>query len=63
MAYWVRFAATGDPNREGLPVWPAYSPDTDTCLELGLPIRPAPVPDPEICALLETVLDLAAQNE
>ena len=24
MAYWTRFAATGNPNREGLPEWPEY---------------------------------------
>lgn len=24
MSYWVQFAATGNPNREGLPSWPAF---------------------------------------
>ncbi|HJO03980.1 MAG TPA: carboxylesterase family protein [Acidobacteriota bacterium] len=33
--YWVRFAATGDPNGEGLPRWPAYDETTDQHLELG----------------------------
>jgi para-nitrobenzyl esterase len=34
-SYWVQFAATGNPNREGLPEWPAYSAETDIHLELG----------------------------
>ena len=27
MAYWVNFAANGNPNGTGLPPWPAYQPD------------------------------------
>ncbi len=34
-AAWVRFAATGNPNGAGLPVWPAYSAVTDQHLEWG----------------------------
>ncbi len=33
--YWTQFAATGDPNRSGLPTWPAYSVTRDEHQELG----------------------------
>jgi para-nitrobenzyl esterase len=33
--YWVRFATTGDPNRDGLPTWPAYTTKEEPYLELG----------------------------
>lgn len=37
--YWVQFAATGNPNRRGLPAWPRYEPASDQYLELGDTIR------------------------
>ena len=38
-SYWVRFAATGNPNRRGLPSWPKYQRASDLYLELGDKIR------------------------
>jgi len=38
--YWVRFAATGDPNQPGLTPRPAYDRAKPRHLELGDPIRP-----------------------
>jgi len=35
---WVEFAKTGNPNRAGLPEWPAYTAATDRLLEWGAPI-------------------------
>ncbi|HXY36381.1 MAG TPA: carboxylesterase family protein, partial [Planctomycetaceae bacterium] len=32
IGYWIQFAATGNPNREGLPEWPAYNAGDDRCL-------------------------------
>ena len=37
-AYWVRFAAVGDPNGPGLPAWPAWEPASDRYLELGVEV-------------------------
>ncbi len=33
--YWVQFAATGDPNGEGLPNWPAFETESDEALVFG----------------------------
>lgn len=34
-AYWVQFAKTGNPNRDGLPEWPAYTVEQRQTLEIG----------------------------
>ena len=44
IGYWVSFVKTGNPNRRGLPVWPAYVQEKDLCQELGKTIETAPVP-------------------
>ncbi|MFQ5636306.1 MAG: carboxylesterase family protein, partial [Gammaproteobacteria bacterium] len=33
--YWVQFARTGNPNRRGLPEWPAYTGDHPVVMEFG----------------------------
>ena len=35
IAYWTQFAATGNPNRDGLPAWPEFDASTDRHLNLG----------------------------
>jgi len=37
--YWVNFAATGTPNGDGLPTWPAYDEDSEPYMILGDRIR------------------------
>ncbi len=44
IAYWVHFAAKGNPNGEGLPHWPAYSSKTREVIKLGDTIEAAPLP-------------------
>ena len=34
-SYWVNFAATGNPNGDGVPEWPAYTQADESALELG----------------------------
>ena len=54
-AYWVQFAATGDPNREGLPPWPAFDPETDRHLELSSAIAPGTAVDTAGAALWQAL--------
>jgi para-nitrobenzyl esterase len=35
IAYWSRFAATGDPNGGGQPAWPAYTASGEAYLDIG----------------------------
>jgi len=44
MGYWARFAATGDPNGDGAPSWPAFSPARHQIQELK-PTGTAPQAD------------------
>ena len=36
--YWVKFAASGNPNGEGLPAWPAYDAERQTHQILGVEV-------------------------
>jgi para-nitrobenzyl esterase len=45
-AYWVNFARTGDPNGNGLPKWPVYSPKTNQILDVQSDGKPVGKTDP-----------------
>ena len=57
MRYWTRFAATGDPNTDGLPVWPAFTDDTEDLLDLGAEIAAGHWPRPDGLDLLDRLFD------
>jgi carboxylesterase type B len=38
-AAWVRFAATGDPNGEGIPQWPRFDRNSEAYLEFGNTVK------------------------
>jgi para-nitrobenzyl esterase len=46
-SYWVNFAKTGDPNGEGLPVWPVFNDNKPEVIELGDEVKAGPLPYPD----------------
>ena len=45
-AYWTNFGKTGNPNRRGLPRWPAFRARTLRTMALGAHMHPMPVASP-----------------
>lgn len=43
-SYWVNFAKTGNPNGEGLPVWPNFTENNPQIIEFGDEVKVAPLP-------------------
>jgi len=44
--YWTNFAKTGNPNGNGLPVWPLYDNQKEEILDVELDGKPVSKPDP-----------------
>jgi para-nitrobenzyl esterase len=51
--YWINFAATGNPNTDGLPEWPLFESPNPVVLELGDSIRQIPAPEAGLCSAFE----------
>ena len=51
--YWINFAATGNPNTDGLPEWPLFERPDPVVLELGDSIRRIPAPEAGLCSAFE----------
>jgi len=56
-SYWVNFAATGNPNGPGLPVWPQYDEKKDVAMGMGDRIEPIPVPNKAALDVLTNVVN------
>ncbi|MEO7912066.1 MAG: carboxylesterase family protein [Roseiflexaceae bacterium] len=57
-SYWANFAATGDPNGDGLPAWPAFDGPNAPVMQLGEQIGAQAMPKPEQMAFFAK--DIAA---
>src|SRR5688572_18076843 len=44
--YWTNFAKTGNPNGNGLPIWPVYDTQKEEILDIELDGKPVSKPDP-----------------
>jgi para-nitrobenzyl esterase len=44
--YWANFAKTGNPNGEGLPIWPFYTTQKEEILDIESDGKPVGRPDP-----------------
>ncbi len=55
MGYWTRFAATGDPNGDGAPIWPSYQTSSDLHLRLDSTVGTGEGLYRDACDLADTV--------
>lgn len=55
-SYWANFAQKGDPNGQGLPVWPAFSATEAVTMQLGARTGSMPIADPDKVAFWKEVL-------
>ena len=55
-AYWINFITKGDPNGNGLPVWPAFKAAPEETMELGDKMEPRPIAGTEKFQLLKKLL-------
>jgi para-nitrobenzyl esterase len=56
IGYWVQFAKTGDPNRDGLPAWPKFDAGSEAYLEFGEQIKAGDHLCAGRCAELDRIL-------
>jgi para-nitrobenzyl esterase len=57
VGYWVRFAATGDPDGAGAPSWPVYDVTTDPAIVLDDAITAAAGAGMAACDFWDSLID------
>ncbi len=55
IGYWVQFAKTGNPNRDGLATWPTFTSSDESYLELGDTVAVKADLRKEACDLLDPI--------
>jgi para-nitrobenzyl esterase len=60
--YWINFAATGDPNGQGLPSWPAYRPGEEETLDFAETVALLKGPRNEQLDIVEKFLQTMANG-
>jgi len=53
LAYWTRFAATGDPNGDGTPDWPVFTADGRQVMQFGERAHVIDAPEADLCRIFE----------
>ena len=61
--FWTNFAKTGDPNGEGLPVWPAYDPETPEVMSFADPVQAIELTEFDLIMRSMGVLDYSRNPE
>ncbi|MBT8442090.1 MAG: carboxylesterase family protein, partial [Gammaproteobacteria bacterium] len=57
MKYWIQFAASGDPNSDWAPDWPAFVAPDFNAQELGNTVRTIARPEADMCASFDRFHD------
>jgi len=60
-SYWVNFAKTGNPNGEGLSVWPASDRYNPEVINLGMDMKRSPLPYKEPLYFLCKMNEIATE--
>ena len=62
-SYWLNFAATGDPNGDGLPRWSRFDPDAPHAMRFGDPVGMTDVPRREQLEFWDDWYDAARADD
>jgi len=56
-AYWTNFARTGNPNGDGLPIWPEFNVKANPVMYIGETFEAGTMPDQSVHLLMDTFMN------